>query len=320
MRYVFIINNTAGKGKHQEGIKTKIKEYFSKNGTDYKIIETEYQGHAEEIARKEAETGDELRIFACGGEGTGYEVINGVVGFSNVSYGIIPCGSANDFVRGLGGDKPFLDIEEQINGEAVPIDLIKADDRYCINGCSVGMDAMVARDMSLFKNWPLVSGKMAYTLAIVKTFLKKLGVKIRLKVDDEDYGEVSCLFAVIANGAYYGGGYKGAPDAIAFDGKLNFTKVDVISKFTVLRFLGKYKSGTHGSLSCCQLRECEEMCFEAESKLPVNLDGEIVVTDKMHFSLKRNALEFVVPRSLASTDEFRRKFFGNNIAFTTNVK
>jgi len=291
MRYVFIINNTAGKGKHQKGIKAEIKEYFNNNSGEYKIIETEYQGHAEEIARNEAETGDELRIFACGGEGTGYEVINGIVGFNNVSYGIIPCGSANDFVRGLGGDKPFLDIGQQINGEIVPIDLIKAGDRYCINGCSVGMDAMVARDMSLFKNLPFVSGKMAYTLAIVKTFLKKLGVKIRLKVDGEDYGNVDCLFAVIANGAYYGGGYKGAPNAVAFDGKLNFTKVDVISKLTVLRFLGKYKSGTHASLSCCQLRECEEMYFESEKELPVNLDGEIVVTDKMNFSLKKNALE-----------------------------
>ena len=315
MRYVFIINRTAGKGKCQEEIKAKIEEYFANKDTDYKIIETEYRGHAEELARKEAETGDALRIFACGGEGTGYEVINGIVVFGNVSYGIIPCGSANDFVRGLGGDKPFLDIENQVDGISVPIDLIKAGDRYSINGCSVGMDAMVARDMILFKNLPLVSGSMAYTLAIVKTFLKKLGVKLKLKVDGEDYGNVSCLFAVIANGAYYGGGYKGAPDAVAFDGKLNFTKVDVISKLSVLKFLGKYKRGEHRALSCCQLKECEEMYFESNEELPVNLDGEIIVTDKMHFSLKKNALEFIVPKSLYKTQEFKRKFLGNNVAF-----
>jgi len=295
MRYVFFINPTAGKGKVQKGVISQIKDYFAQNGGEYKIIVTEYKGQAEELALAEATVGDEVRMFACGGEGTGYEVINGIIGHSNVSYGIIPCGSANDFVRGISKAEDFLDIESQIKGNTVPVDLIKAGDRYCINGCSVGMDAMVARDMSIFKNLPFVSGTMAYTLAIVKTFMKKLGVRIKLKVDNEDFGETDCLFAVIANGPYYGGGYKGAPDANPFDTKLNFTKVDVISKFTVLKFLGKYKKGEHGELSCCRLQNCEEMYFESDSVLPVNLDGEIVETDKMHFSLVKEGLNFILP-------------------------
>ena len=117
-----------------------------------------------------------LGMFACGGEGTVFEVLNGTVGYSNVELGVIPCGSANDFLKFFESRDNFLDIAEQIDGETVEMDLIKAGKNYCLNGCSVGMDAIVARDMSIFKNWPLVSGSFAYTLAIVKTFLGKLGI------------------------------------------------------------------------------------------------------------------------------------------------
>lgn len=174
MKNIFFVNPTAGKGKEQNKIIESINEYFAKNGGDYEIIVTKHQGYAEKVSREYAQTGEEYNMFACGGEGTGYEVINGIFGFPNVSYGIIPCGSANDFVRGLGDVSIFRDISAQVNGSKIPVDLIKANDRYCINSCSVGMDAMVARDMRIFKRLPLVSGPLAYNLAIVKTFLKKI--------------------------------------------------------------------------------------------------------------------------------------------------
>lgn len=295
MKYIFFINPTAGKGKAQKGIISAIKEYFGKCGKEYEIVVTPYKGHAEKLSHEYAQTGEEITCFACGGEGTGYEVVNGIIGYSNVNYGIIPCGSANDFVRGFGNNEAFLNIDAQINGVVVPIDVIKANDRYCINSCSVGMDAMVARDMKLFKNLPLVSGPLAYNLAIVKTFLKKFGVKIRLQVDEGELTNENCLFAVIANAPYYGGGYMGAPDAFPFDGKLNFTKVDVISKLAVLGFLGKYKSGKHEEIDCCYHTDCEEMYFESDYVLPVNLDGEIVEANRMQFGIVKKALNFVLP-------------------------
>ncbi|MBR4072779.1 MAG: diacylglycerol kinase family lipid kinase, partial [Clostridia bacterium] len=64
MRYVFFVNPTAGKGKKQDGIISAINDYFSKNGGNFKIVVTEYKSQAESLAREEAETGDELRIFA----------------------------------------------------------------------------------------------------------------------------------------------------------------------------------------------------------------------------------------------------------------
>lgn len=298
MKHIFFINPTAGKGNLQSGIIEKIKEYFENRLNDFEIYLTKYKGDAEEKAKSIASTCENVCIYACGGEGTFYEVLNGVVGYNNVSLGVIPCGSANDFLKYFGSKETFFDIESQVEGETVSMDIIKAGDRYCLNGCSVGMDAMVARDMSLFKNWPFVSGKMAYKLAIAKTFLSKLGVKIKLSVDGAVPQLKTCLFAVIANGPFYGGGYMAAPKAVPYDGKLDFTLVDVISKLRVPKFLKKYEKGDILNLDYCKVSDCCSMSFNSDTPIPVNLDGEIVETKSMKFEIVKNAIKFIIPKGV----------------------
>ncbi len=300
MRYVFYINPAAGKGTAQENIINSIEEYFSNKNDDFKIHITSAVGDAQTQARREAQTGDDIRMFACGGEGTVFEVLNGIAGYNNVELGVIPCGSANDFLKFFKTRQEFLNIDEQIDGETVEMDLIKAGDKYCLNGCSVGMDAVVARDMSIFKKWPFVSGSFAYTLAIVKTFLGKLGITADISVDGEVPQRKNCLFAVIANAPYYGGGYKGAPAAVPYDNQLDFTLVDKISKLKILKFLSIYKKGGHESLDCCTLKRCTSMEFTSEKPIPVNLDGEIIETHHMKFELVKNAVKFVLPKSIAN--------------------
>ncbi len=300
MRYVFYINPTAGKGDAQEGIIKSIEDFFANKTEEFKIHITTSIGDAQSSARSEAKTGDNIRMFACGGEGTVFEVLNGIVGYKNVELGVIPCGSANDFLKFFESRDAFLDIAEQIDGEAVEMDLIKAGDKYCLNGCSVGMDAVVASRMSNFKRWPLVSGSFAYTLAIARTFLGKLGITANISVDGEPPQQKNCLFAVIANAPYYGGGYKGAPDAVPYDNKLDFTLVDNISKLKILKFLGIYKKGEHRKLDCCVLKDCKCMEFSSEKPIPVNLDGEILEATNMKFELVKNGVKFVLPRSIAN--------------------
>lgn len=300
MRYVFYINPMAGKGKLQDDIINNIKEYFADKELEYKIHVTKSRLDAKHDARKEAETGDEIRMFACGGEGTVFEALNGIAGFSNIELGVIPCGSANDFLKFFETRDEFLDIAQQIDGEAIEMDLIKAGDKYCLNGCSVGMDAVVASRMATFKRWPLVSGSFAYTLAIVRTFLGKLGITANISVDGGEFEEKECLFAAIANAPYYGGGYKGAPEAIPFDNQLDYTLVDKISKLKILSFLGIYKKGEHKKLDYCTLKRCTSMEFTADKPIPVNLDGEIIEATNMKFELVKNAVKFVIPQSVAA--------------------
>lgn len=298
MKYCFFVNPVAGKGTLQNTVIKNIKDYFKDKSEKFEIIVTKCKGEAEKIAKKFAETGEELWMFACGGEGTFYEVLNGIVGYKNVNIGVIPCGSANDFLKVFNSDSNFSNISSQIDGNSVEMDIIKAGDRYCMNGCSVGMDAIVCSYMTLFKNLPFVSGAMAYKLAIVKAFLHKIGVKINLKVNSNVFNNRWCLFAVIANGPYYGGGFMAAPKAVPNDGKLNFTLVDLISKLKIPKFLKKYEKGDIEDLSYCQLDECEEMSFTADKPIPINLDGEIIESTEMKFSIVKNAVRFIIPKGV----------------------
>lgn len=298
MKYLFIVNPVAGKGVKQERIIDSVVKFSGATEKNVEIFITEEPGDAKEKARKAAESGEEVSVFACGGEGTVFEVLNGIVGFDNVRLGVIPCGSANDFLKFFDDSKPFSDIYEQTGGTAVPTDIIKANEYYCLNGCSVGMDAVVARDMSIFKNWRGVSGSMAYKLAVVKTFFGKIGVNINLSVDGGREKRENCLFAVIANAPYYGGGYKSAPDANPFDNLLDFTKVKTISKFKVPKFLSLYERGHHASLDYCELKRCEGMEFNSDTAVPVNLDGEIIESKHMKFSIVKGGVNFILPKSV----------------------
>ncbi len=294
MRYVFIINPTAGKGKGPDSIIPKIKEYF-KGREMPEIYVTEYQGQAKQLATAAAKGTERVRIFACGGEGTCFEVLNGIYGYGNVELGVIPCGSANDFLKFFGDKENFFDIEQQINAESIPIDLIKADEFYCINGCSVGMDAMVADGMKSFKRIPFVSGSMAYTLSVLRTLLKKIGIKIQTTVDGVKREAKECLFVVCANGPIYGGGYKAAPYATPMDGKLDYTVIGTVSKLKIPTLIGTYKRGEHEDLDICEMGQCQSLQVTAEREVPINLDGEIIHRKSINFEIVKKGINFVIP-------------------------
>ncbi len=294
MRDVYIINPAAGKQDNSATLIEQIKLYY---GDDCKILLTEGIGDARVKAEKEAQTGDDVRIFACGGDGTCFEVLNGIVGYDNVTLGIIPIGSANDFIKYFGkkSKEDFLNIEKQKYGKTHWVDLIKAGDYYCLNQCCAGMDAMVADDMKIFKRLPFVSGPMAYNLAVVKTILRKLGIKAKLIIDNKKEVEGRYLFAVCANAPAYGGGYMSAPNSNPFDGKLNFLSVDVISRLRILKFLPIYKAGKHESLPFCATGECESFEIITEKPVPVSLDGEIIHTKNIKCEIVKKAIKLSVP-------------------------
>ncbi|MBR3144788.1 MAG: diacylglycerol kinase family lipid kinase [Clostridia bacterium] len=299
MKNIFILNPTAGKNIFQKKAEQSVKDYFGLSD-NYEIIYTKAKGHATKIAKKCAKTNDTVNVFACGGEGTVLEVLNGIIGHDNVNLGVIPCGSANDFLKFFGYEnkQKFFDIGAQTNGQIVRMDVIKAGDTYCLNGASVGMDAMVARDMNIFKKWPLVTGPIAYKLAIVKNLVKRLGVKIKVSVDGENPVEADCLFAALSNAPYYGGGYMSAPKAVPYDRILDFTLVDTISKLKVPSFLSLYEKGEHATLPFCHLKRCGSMEFWSDKPIPVNLDGEIIETTNMLFSIVKDAVNFILPAGI----------------------
>ncbi len=297
MRDVYIINPAAGKEDSTKSLTEEIKKHY---GDDVTIIITEGHGDALLKARAEAEKGDEVRIFACGGDGTCFEVLNGIVGYENAAIGVIPIGSANDFIKYFGNEhKPdFLNIEKQKNGKYMPIDLIKAGDKYCMNQCCAGFDARVADQMTKFKRLPFVSGSMAYNLSLIKNVLGKLGINIRVVTDGKEFFSGSALFAICANAPVYGGGYVSAPKAIPDDGVLDCITIKTIGLLKFLRLVGVYKRGEHERLDVCNMGRCREFEFFAEHEVPISLDGEIIYADKLHCEIVEKKINLVVPEGI----------------------
>lgn len=297
MKHIFILNPAAGKHQAALEIRPKLEAFFAAHPMEHQFHVTSRPGEATEIAQRECAEG-ECRVYACGGDGTVLEVLNGIVTSPHAELACIPCGSGNDFLRFLPDAAYFHDPAALVCGTARPIDVIRCDDRLSLNMCSMGMDANVADRMGRYKHLPLVSGSMAYNLAIVRTFFGRLGQKLRVVMETEQgriEREGSYLFALAANGQYYGGGYHGSPLSQPDDGLLDFVLVKDISHFDVLRFLGKYKHGKHLGLPCCETFRGTKMRVLSETSAVVTADGECFCTTDVSFSVLPGAVSFVFP-------------------------
>lgn len=244
MRHVFIVNPISGKADASGVLVPQIITAAKSLGVDYEILLTEYPGHAVELAAQRSETGEEVRLYACGGDGTFNEVIRGARGRANAAVGCIPCGSGNDFVRNFGGREPFLDLPRMMHGQVMEIDLIQTENGVATTICSAGLDAQVAYGIPKFRRLPFCGGTMAYNLSIVQSICGPLGHRLRVKADDEVItGEF--LMLTICNGRAYGGGYIAAPEADMQDGLLDLVLIRKIGRLAVARVIGGYKKGEH---------------------------------------------------------------------------
>ena len=96
MRHVFIINPNAGKKGSTQTLEEQIRREFS--GREYEVYMTEGPGHAQALARAAAQVGDEVRIYACGGDGSLNEAVNGAAGYDNAAVTNVPKGTGNGFL------------------------------------------------------------------------------------------------------------------------------------------------------------------------------------------------------------------------------
>ncbi len=278
----------------------KIEAYFSSKKLDYTVVSTTRRGEATEIARKAALTGEPIRIYACGGDGTVHEVVNGIAGCENVELGIFPCGTGNDYVSTFGQREDFMNVEAQIEGGSVEVDLICTDGIYSINQCSMGFDGAVADNVAMFKKKPLVSGSMAYLLAVIYTLTGKIGNKLTITIDDVHTITGRFLFAISAKGKYHGGGMMSAPDASPTSRSLNFMIVNEVKKSQIPSLLPKYIKGKHKALSGIVTNAFgRKMRVVAERPLPVTLDGEVIYTEEITSELVPRGVKFIIPTTVA---------------------
>ncbi len=307
MTHLFIINPTAGKYDRTEEIREKVRQAQQERGIECHIAVSQKPGDCRRIARKAAESGEELKIYACGGDGTLNEVVNGVAGFPNVAVTHYAGGSGNDFVRAFGTIEPFRDLNELLDCEEANFDLVRCNDDYAINICSVGFDARIGTEVSAYKRLPLVSGPMAYVLSAMVNTVKGTTDNYVVTCNGKTVKGKQTMICV-CNGSFYGGGFNPVPEANPCDGILDVLLVGPVSRLKVLQVIGKYKNGRYKELSdLAKHVRTRELTIECNHDTPVNLDGELRMSRRIHIQMTDQKIRFFYPKSLHWTPG-KRKF------------
>lgn len=305
--HLFLINPAAGKQDRTE----KIAQAAAAVTTDgnVTIYTTQSPGDGERyVCERLREAQAPIRVYACGGDGTLNEAAQGIYlsGNKNASLGFIPTGSGNDFLRSFRiPESRFRCVRDMMNGTTIPCDLILVTDddgaeRVCINIASAGFDAEVCRGKDSFRRLPLVSGGTAYKLSTARQLFRHLGHQFTVLADGEPVGaglKDEYLFAIGANGQYYGGGFKASPESVIDDGFMNLILIETLSRAAFARLVGKYRKGTYFEKLGGRMvhRRVRSMQILSDDPLDMNLDGEIFSMRNPRLTILPSFLQFVLP-------------------------
>lgn len=298
MKHLFIINPAAGSRNQTESYRKKIAEACEKRGLDYSIRVSGAPGRCCKIAREAAETGEEYRIYACGGDGTLNEVVNGAAGFSNVAVTVFSGGSGNDFARLFSEPEAFKDLERLLDAREVTFDLIKCNDDYSLNICSVGLDARIGHDVANYKRTPLLSGFRAYAVSTVANVVKGIHEHYVVEVNGERIDGQQTLICA-CNGKYYGGGFCPVPHADPTDGKLEVLLIRDVSRLKVAQVVGAYKDGKYANFpDLIRYYSTDHVKIICDKPTGINLDGEKREAEVIDMRIADEKIRFFYPRGL----------------------
>lgn len=307
MKYCFIVNPLAGKGKMVEGVLSDISAACEGAGVDHSVlVSRNIEETRDFISENAAAVDGEVSFIACGGDGTLCQTILLVMELSaeqreKVSVGVVPMGTGNDFVSNFTDKERFFNIEAQIKGSAYEIDLVKCNDLYSVNMVNVGFDSHVVCKKERLSKKKWLPRKLAYIAGLVITLIRKPGLKVDFSRDGEKPEKRDLLLTTLANGAFCGGGFNSNPKASLTDGNIDCITVKNVSRLKFLSLVGKYKSGTHLSGkydSIISHFKCRKADLVFSEETPVSVDGELVYTKELHLSVDEKAIKIRLPEGV----------------------
>ena len=298
LTHLFIINPAAGSRDRTEYYTEKIQKACSSRGFKYRIEVSAAPGDCTRITREAAESGEEYRIYACGGDGTLNEVAAGAAGYSNVAISVFSGGSGNDFVKLFSDPKAFFDLDRLLDAREEVFDLIRCNGDLALNICSVGLDARIGTDVSNYKRLPLLHGFRAYAASTVVNVIRGIAEHYVVEVNGERI-EGDHAFICVCNGRFYGGGFNPVPTADPTDGKLDVLLVKKVSRLQVPLIIGKYKDGRYQELpDLMRHLQTDHIKILCDKPTPINLDGELRTAQVVEMSVAPEKVRFFYPKDL----------------------
>ncbi|HIA38957.1 MAG TPA: hypothetical protein EYN86_05565 [Planctomycetes bacterium] len=258
MKFVFVVNRNAGKGrvlKKWTALEARVAELFD----DYEVV-----FDLAPIPR------DAEVVVAVGGDGTVHYVVNYLMtSGGGAALGILPLGSGCDFARNFDASDPLAVLAHGARRQIDIGEIESAGNKmWFANVADAGLGAEVTRQMS--------SHSRNYLLSTLKALLGYKNVEVKLSADDVEIyaGPLKCL--VIANGKYFGDGMGIAPDALLDDGLLQYVIIGNISRIMAAIKLQQTYKCTHIKHRHVHYGCARELRLEVSSPLAFEADGELM--------------------------------------------
>lgn len=296
--FLAIVNPAAGGGQCRKLVGPALERLRSaKVSVDVK--ETLRAGDATRLAREGWQQGYR-KFIAIGGDGTSYEIVNGIfpqsMEASRPLLSFLPLGTGNSFLR----DFPARTIEQRLDllstGATKAVDVIRLKHStgtlYYINLLSMGFAADVAMMRAQnFKGW----GELGYQGSIFICLSRMRRRPFPLRVDGEAHVDRRrCLFLTFNNSKFTGGTMMIAPQADTADGFIEYVRWGPIGRIGLIRNLPGLYDGTHVNHPLAERRAAKRIDFELDAAVDVMIDGETMTLRCQSLDVLQSALNVVV--------------------------
>ena len=295
--YLAIVNPAAGGGRSRKLLAPAL-ERLKAAGIDVKVAETRASGDAMEISRAAYERGVR-KFIAVGGDGTSYEIVNGLypqaLNSERPTLGFLPLGTGNSFLRDFSHQGVEYGIESLLAQRSHPCDVIRLRHRggviHYINLLSMGFSADVATLRARrFSAW----GELGYQASIVLTLARFNRRPFPLRVDGAgDFDRRPCLFLTFSNSKFTGGTMMIAPNAEIDDGLVEYVRWGPIGRVGLIRNLPGLYDGTHIQHPMAERKAARRIEFNLDAPVDVMVDGEVLTLHCEELDVLPGALNVV---------------------------
>lgn len=294
-KYLAIVNPAAGGGRCGR-LADEAVESLRKQGLDVEIAYTRAAGEGSTIARDAYRAG--LQDFiAVGGDGTGFEIANGLFplaleGGPRPTLGFLPLGTGNSFLRDFSDDGARYSAAALLTGQRRPCDVIrlrhKEGELFYLNILSLGFVADVCTVTNArFKRF----GELGYGLGVAVTVAGLSCSSIPFALDGGDTYAAPVAFVSINNSRFTGGKMMMAPAADIGDGEADVIVVRSIGRLKLLRTFPKIFGGTHVDDPAVRAMRTRSMEFHVAGPMAAMIDGEVISLWPERLDVLRHALE-----------------------------
>ncbi|MFE8703376.1 diacylglycerol/lipid kinase family protein [Cytobacillus sp. FJAT-54145] len=290
MKAIYFIINPQARNGYSQKVWAQVEKELCDLKIPYMAFFTKYRGNAQEIVHSivKKSKGEKIVIVAVGGDGTMNEVVNGVVKYKNVITGFIPGGSGNDFSRGYHIPKdPIAALKlilRQIKKEDQYVDIGRiehgSDEAFFISSMGAGFDALVSKEANSSRMKGILN-RLGLTSFVYVYFLLKNLFTYELKtvevvIDGKTHLFESTWFVTVSNQPYYGGGMKISPEASPYDGLLDVTVVQKLSRVKLLFvFITVFWAG-HTRFREVKFLKGRSIGIQSQNPMDVHVDGEYI--------------------------------------------